>query len=315
MELANYSDWSIDRLSEQNLFLDNKRKFPSWHYAMMNDKSRNEAIYSSIRSLDLKNKSVLEIGTGAGLVAMYFARCGAKHVYTCEMDKQLCEIAKQNIKHNNLEDKITVYNMSSTYLIDSNILNLTPDVIFTETLDCGIIGEGYERVAADIKKIATQETIILPEIIKQYGFLVESTDINEQNIANNEKMGAGLNLELINRYSTFTYFPVRYKNYKARTLTDVAEIGTYNYKDSFKKNKKIRIKAYRSGTCHGLITYFHAKFGNHSVTNDVRDNGHWHQAFHPFLNAVNLVAGNDYLLGISAKGYVTLTSLGGQNEC
>ena len=314
MKLANCSDWYSSNLNEKKLLYNNKRKFPAWHYAMMNDKSRNEAIYSAIKSLNLKNKNVLEIGTGAGLVAMYFAKCGAEHVYTCEMDKQLCDIAEQNIKKNNLESKITVFNMSSTDLIDSKILKITPDVIFTETLDCGIIGEGYEQVSVDIKKIMTEKTVILPDIIKQYGFLIDSQDIKEQNIANNEKMGANLDLELINQYSTVSYFPVKYNAYKARTLTDIVEIGSYDYKNDFRQSRKIKIKAYRSGICHGLITYFHAKFGEHSVTNDVRDNSHWHQAFHPFLHSIELVAGNHYQIEINELGYVDLTIQGERNE-
>jgi type II protein arginine methyltransferase len=95
------------------------RGFPTWHFSMMNDHARNRAILEAISAIDLKGKAVFEIGTGAGLVAMHFARNGARHVYTCEMDKQLYKLAVQIIALNGLSDRITVIHASSTEFIRS----------------------------------------------------------------------------------------------------------------------------------------------------------------------------------------------------
>jgi len=58
----------------------NYRAFPTWHYPMLNDRSRNDAIEAAIIDIDVRSKSVFEIGTGAGLTAMLFARHGASRV-------------------------------------------------------------------------------------------------------------------------------------------------------------------------------------------------------------------------------------------
>lgn len=39
--------------------------------------------------------TVLDIGTGTGILAVMAARAGAAHVYACEVNGVLCDIAKE----------------------------------------------------------------------------------------------------------------------------------------------------------------------------------------------------------------------------
>jgi len=76
-------------------FID-RRLFSPWHYSMLNDKFRNGVIEAAIREAHVKNKRVFEIGTGAGLTAVLFAKHGAKEVFTCETNRQMYELTKGN---------------------------------------------------------------------------------------------------------------------------------------------------------------------------------------------------------------------------
>jgi type I protein arginine methyltransferase len=279
------------------------RGFPTWHFSMMNDHARNRAILEAISAIDLTDKIVFEIGTGAGLVAMYFARTGARHVYTCEMDEQLYKLAVQTIAQNGLSDRITVIHASSTAFIRSDAFNFSPDVIFTETLDCGVVGEGYTSVSADIAAIARPDTIILPSEIRQYGFLVNSDDIAEQNCV---ESGGALDLSTINHFSTRSYFPVRYKMYKSKTLSPTTELRRYTYLDKPRNADTFSLRAYASGTSHGIVSFFHAQFGESVVSNDVRDSCHWHQAFHPFHEPIQVKPGTNYNFLLRADGSISL---------
>ena len=49
-----------------------ERQFPTWHFSMLNDTTRNAIIENAIRELDLEGKIVFEIGAGTGLVAILF---------------------------------------------------------------------------------------------------------------------------------------------------------------------------------------------------------------------------------------------------
>ncbi|BCM87687.1 ribonucleotide-diphosphate reductase subunit beta (plasmid) [Methylobacterium indicum] len=280
-----------------------KRRFPSWHFPMINDRTRNRAIFEAIAAIDLSGKTVFEIGTGAGLIAMYFVKCGARHVYTCEMDDQLYEIADQIITKNSLSDQITLVHGSSRQYIQSDAFNFSPDVIYTETLDCGVVGEGYDQIAQDILRVAREDTVILPSEIRQYGFLVDSDEIAAQNRIMD---GLPFDLSSINEFSTQYYFPIHYQLYKSRTLSPVHEMRRYDYLQPTPNDASSTMTAYRTGTCHGIVSYFQAQFGTSVVSNDVRDVGHWHQAFHPFPEPVHVTTGRTYHVILRNDGAISL---------
>ncbi len=74
------------------------QSIPRWHFAMLNDHQRNQAFFDAIEATDFVGKTVLDIGTGTGLLAMLIARRGAQHVYTCECNELVAEKAKEIIK-------------------------------------------------------------------------------------------------------------------------------------------------------------------------------------------------------------------------
>jgi type II protein arginine methyltransferase len=74
-------------------------RVPRWHFAMMNDEGRNQAFNAAIRNSVTSDSTVLEIGTGAGLLAMMAAKQGAT-VFTCESIPQLASLAEEVIQHN-----------------------------------------------------------------------------------------------------------------------------------------------------------------------------------------------------------------------
>ena len=56
---------------------------------------------------DFKDKIVMDIGAGTGILSIFAAKAGAKHVYAIEF-AEIAIFAKEIIKQNGLEDKITV---------------------------------------------------------------------------------------------------------------------------------------------------------------------------------------------------------------
>jgi len=280
-----------------------KRAFPTWHFAMMNDVGRNQAIEHSIRDAGVTGKTVFEIGTGAGLTAMLFAKYGACHIYTCELDPQLYDVARKAIRTNGLEKRITIIPASSTEIVKGGGLDVVPDIIFTETLDCGVVGEGFFSIANDIRRIAGPETTILPGMVVQFGYLLNSDDIRGLNVARNY---SDFDLSPINGHSTSSYYPVRLSVHASRSLSPACRIRSYSYDQSQHATATFRITAYRDGLCHGLLSYFHAFYGHHVVSNDIRDGGHWHQAFHPLAAPISVKAGHTYEFNLAEDGSVSV---------
>jgi protein arginine N-methyltransferase 1 len=79
------------------------------HEEMLKDKVRTNAYRMAIEGNkdDFKDKIVLDIGAGTGVLSIFAARAGAKHVYAVE-NAEIAYFAREIIKKNGLESKITV---------------------------------------------------------------------------------------------------------------------------------------------------------------------------------------------------------------
>ena len=76
---------------------------------MLKDTVRTLAYQRAIENNkeDFKDKIVLDIGAGTGILSIFAARSGAKHVYAIE-NADIAHFAKEIINQNGLSDKITV---------------------------------------------------------------------------------------------------------------------------------------------------------------------------------------------------------------
>lgn len=276
----------------------NHRDFPSWHFAMLNDRRRNEAIEKSISELDLAGKTVVEIGAGTGLIALLFAKYGADRVVTCEQNANLAHIAREVISSTPYSERIELVEMNSRDAIDNGLLPQAPDVIFTETLDCGVVGEAYFAIACDIRALAGKNTIILPTRIHQVGQVVDSVDIDELNTVDDV---CGFDLSVLNAFSTATYFPVRSELYDLRALTPPQVVRSYDYRKPV-DGHRVELTVARSGRARGLITWMEIEFGNHLFHNAPGTRSHWHQAYHPLSDALQVVSGQTLEISIADDG-------------
>ena len=71
-----------------------------WHFRMLNDKVRNlaylRAIQNAVKSIG-PDCTVLDIGGGTGLLSIYAVLSGCKHVYCCELNRDLADVARASI--------------------------------------------------------------------------------------------------------------------------------------------------------------------------------------------------------------------------
>jgi type I protein arginine methyltransferase len=279
-----------------------RRDFPTWHFPMVNDQPRNGAIERAIASLDLTGKTVVEIGTGTGLVALLFAKYGAARVITCEMNSNLADVAQRIINKTPYMDKITVCNESSTMALAKGFLPMQPDVIFTETLDCGVVGEGFMPIADDIAKFAGPDTLIMPILVEQTVQLISS-----ESLANCNRAGFALGFDLsdLNEFSTGNYFPVHSELHDHAFLSAPQHLRSYTYLDCPQgETKSFAIS--QSGTLHGLLSWFTADFHGARVSNEPRSGSHWHQAYHPLPRDIRVSKGDIVMVSLDDEGFASV---------
>ncbi len=270
---------------------------------MLNDPIRTRVIEGAIAGLPLEGLTVFEIGSGCGLVALLFAKYGARRVVTCEMNQTLASLAQDVVSRSPFADRITVLPISSSEAIDGGHLSAELDVIFTETVDCGVIGEGFFSIAKDIKRVAYSDTIILPHRIRQYGAPVMSPALHGLNCVDTV---AGFDLTPLNRYSTANYFPVHSVMHPHTILAQPELLRTYSYRVKH-DNHPVEMVIEQSGCLHGAITWFALEMGAHVATNEPGAASHWHQAYHPLANPLMVEKGQSISIGLNDCGELHVT--------
>ncbi|XP_061297025.1 protein arginine N-methyltransferase 9 isoform X3 [Pezoporus flaviventris] len=114
-----------------------------WHFIMLNDTRRNLTYLKAIENAVHSGcKSVLDVGTGTGILSMFAKKAGASLVYACELSKTMYELACDVVAANNMERKIKLLHLKS---LDIEIPKHIPErvsLVVTETVDAGLFGEG-----------------------------------------------------------------------------------------------------------------------------------------------------------------------------
>ncbi len=116
------------------------RIVPVWHFAMMNDAPRNQAYATAIEAL-VPGRRVLEIGTGAGLLAMIAARANAASVMTCEQVPLVADAARDVIERNGLSNEIRVIAKTSLMIDAERDLDGKADLLVTEIFSSDLLAE------------------------------------------------------------------------------------------------------------------------------------------------------------------------------
>ncbi|KAM4810489.1 protein arginine N-methyltransferase 9 [Rhinophrynus dorsalis] len=114
-----------------------------WHFIMLNDTKRNlvyrQAIQNAIQG---GCKTVLDIGTGTGILSMFAKKAGAPHVYACELSKTMYELACEVVAANQMDGEIKLLHMKSHDVQIPEHLPEKVSLVVTETVDAGLFGEG-----------------------------------------------------------------------------------------------------------------------------------------------------------------------------
>jgi type III protein arginine methyltransferase len=114
--------------------------------SMLHDTDRNSVYERAIQTVISnfiekygRNPTVLDIGTGTGLLAMMCIRHGAEFVIGCEMFEAMADAARLVVEQNGLSEKILIVTAKSC---DIDSLPFSPDLIISELLDSALLGEG-----------------------------------------------------------------------------------------------------------------------------------------------------------------------------
>ena len=126
-----------------------------------------ESLFNIIQK-DIEDSTVLDLFSGSGAIGLEFLSRGAKRAVLCDSSKDAIKIIKQNVQKTHFEEKVEVYNMEFTKLVE-RLQNQKFDIIY--------IDPPYvtKYILKSIEKIIAQENL------KKEGIMILETD-DEQRI-------------------------------------------------------------------------------------------------------------------------------------
>ncbi|KAL4640418.1 putative protein arginine N-methyltransferase 9 [Arapaima gigas] len=114
-----------------------------WHFLMLNDSRRNQKYQQAIRkAVESGCSTVLDIGTGTGILGMCAKKAGADKVYACELSKTMYELACEVVAANGMNGSIKILHMKSLEMEIPKDIPERVSLVVTETVDAGLFGEG-----------------------------------------------------------------------------------------------------------------------------------------------------------------------------
>ena len=275
---------------------------PRWHFSMLNDMQRNQAFFDAIKSTDFYGKTVLDIGSGSGLLAMLIAQRGALHVYTCESNTFIATQAEKIIRNNALQNNITVINKLSMDLISGVDIPADIDVLISETVDCGFFGEGFGKALLHAQhRLIKYDAEIIPKAVKLHACLLSSKDICNLNSIQDDIFG--LDISEFNKFKTDRYFPVRLKTWSYKLISKSINFYSAVFEPNFSIDRRelLTFAAETTALAHGVLFWFdlHLKESIYLSNSPLNTNSHWMQAVQLFDEPTNIQVGNEYQVEVS----------------
>jgi type II protein arginine methyltransferase len=125
---------------------------PGYHVPLMNNAARNAAWDAALRRAIGPQTRALEIGTGAGMLALMAARAGARKVTTCERSPLLALLAAEIAERNGYADRIEVIAKPSDRLEMGVDLDAPADLLFCDIFGDNLFDFGPLAAVADARR-------------------------------------------------------------------------------------------------------------------------------------------------------------------
>ncbi|EGD74481.1 hypothetical protein PTSG_05845 [Salpingoeca rosetta] len=264
-----------------------------WHFRMLNDKQRNVAYRNALQAAVAERLAtgstctVLDIGAGTGLLSLYALEAGATAVYACEMNAPMAEVARacirqhqqtqQEMKRQEKKEKkeqgqhecsrafgdakIHVLQKHSGALCIGEDLPEKVDIVVTELVDAGLLGEHILPVLADARaRLLKPDGVIIPDHAHLYGAVVSSTDLSTRCRAT--FAGGAMVLEAGDMYTCENLSLVDHT-----MLTPPVYLGTVPLSPAAGVSGQkfhVPVTALATGTAHAIVTWFDMQLLNTS---------------------------------------------------
>eukprot|EP01126_Amoeba_proteus_P021639 TRINITY_DN2201_c0_g2_i4.p1 TRINITY_DN2201_c0_g2~~TRINITY_DN2201_c0_g2_i4.p1 ORF type:complete len:394 (-),score=78.96 TRINITY_DN2201_c0_g2_i4:349-1530(-) len=296
------SEDSDTEREEKKLKLSDSEYFESYahldiHEEMIRDSIRTNTYRNAMlqNPSDFKDKIVLDVGCGTGILSIFAVQAGAKHVYAVDASNVI-EVAKELVKHNNLSNKITFIRGR----IEDVYLPVLVDVIVSEWMGYFLV---YESMLQSV--LFARDRWLKKQGGKMYPSLASiwlSPFMNETFYSERINFWSGnmfgIDFTPVREHAKKRAFleahvealgPEAELSFPTKVLT--IDIGTDSYQDIKNFVLSFTTKTILKGSMHGIMGYFTVDFvGTDKTitlsTGPCEEPTHWQQTLFFFEDPV-----------------------------
>lgn len=277
------------------------RGVPGWHIPMLHDAARNRCYAEAIARLVEPGVRVLEIGSGAGLLAMLAARAGAE-VVTCDYVPAVAAAAADIVRLNGLSDRVTVVAKRSADLRVGIDLAEPADLLLSELFDDSLFGDNVIGFVADARaRLLKPGAAIVPARAELRCALaafdvplqrrplgtVEGFDLSPFNLLAPDVLRAGMAGAVL-RSDACSALPV--------------DFATASPREG--RSATLHVRSH-GGRIDGVAQWLRLDFGGGVVYENAPGAGsrsHWGAPLHPFAEPIETAAGEFVEVGVRLFG-------------
>ncbi|KAJ1374167.1 Protein arginine N-methyltransferase 1 [Parelaphostrongylus tenuis] len=291
---------SAREMTSKDYYFDSYAHF-GIHEEMLKDEVRTVTYRNSIyhnRHL-FKDKIVMDVGSGTGILSMFAARAGAKKVYAVEFSNMASQ-SRQIVKDNNLEDVITVIQAKVEELTELPDGCEKVDVIISEWMGYCLFYESMLNTVIFARdKWLKEGGLIFPDKAKLFLCAIEDRQYKEDKIHWWDNV-YGFNMSAIRKVAITEPLVDVVDN--AQVVTNnycLKEIDLYTVKvEDLTWTSEFTLRCARNDYVQALVTFFTVEFSKcHKRTGfstgpDVQYT-HWKQTVFYLMDALTVKKGEE----------------------
>jgi len=273
------------------------------HEEMLKDEVRTKSYRNSIVNNKhlIKDKIVLDVGCGTGILSLFAARSGAKRVFAVDAS-DIALHAEQIVKENNLENVITVIKgkMEDVDLTKYGVDKV--DVLISEWMGYCLL---YESMLPTVLKARDRwlrtdgHGVILPDIATIYLVAIEDADYKEDKINFWDNV-YGFKMSSIKKMAleeplVDVVDPKQAMSTPSRLIT--FDMNTVKIED-LAFSAPFKVTAMRDDYCHAFVAYFDIEFSKtlkkiYFSTGPHAQYTHWKQTVFYLKDVISLKKGEE----------------------
>ncbi|MBL6851941.1 MAG: 50S ribosomal protein L11 methyltransferase [Alphaproteobacteria bacterium] len=281
---------------------------PGYHVPMMNDARRNETWDRALRRAIRPGMHVLEIGTGAGMLALMAARAGAT-VTTCDTQPVVAQLARELVVRNGLAERITVLTRSSRELQPAD-LPRPADLLFCDIFGDNLFDfEPLPLIADAQARLLASGAPVLPRAVSLQVALGWSPDLR-----NTVRDTCGFDLSPMRDFVSAAHI-LRIGDPDIRLLSQPQQAFRFDFTGSSQRGEiELGLQAEQDCEVNGAIYWIKLELDDENVLEARPEPGlrfFSSPSFAPFAVPQTLKAGDAVRIGVAHRGKVLETWIAG----